>query len=256
MSDNLYHSHFEVEKGGQSMQDAYEHKGKPLDTAIAQELITKYFWGRRIRTKALEKEVDQLHISRGGLESDDDTYKHIGPVARALTNLARSHDATNKISGMWQIGFDLPEHLIIHPNPKTIGEGDSYVYLYYLLNDRSLAESKGKSIFACKIGMTEDKPSRSLWRQVQGLLSSEPRIALIIKTDFPSVLKQCIHDVLKAFGRYRENQSLAEWFYSNLETLCDGELLGEAPGVEWFYTNPAEVEGIYYALQPILQDNQ
>ena len=118
--------------------------------------------------------------------------------------------------------------------PKTIGYGDGYVYLYYLPNDKRLAELEGESIFACKIGMTEDHPNRRIWSQIAGGLPDEPIIGLVIKTDFPSDLERYIHDVLKAVGRYKE----------------------DAPGTEWFFTTPDEVEGIFNALQPILQHNE
>ena len=85
------------------MHETYEHSGKPLDNAIAQELIKKHFGGQRVRTKDLKKQVEDLHIRLGGLEPDD-RYKNVHPVTRALANLKRAKAATNSKRGTWQIG--------------------------------------------------------------------------------------------------------------------------------------------------------
>ena len=58
-------------------------------------------------------------------------------------------------------------------------------------------------------------------------MPEEPEIGLIIKTDNPSDLEQRIHNMLKEFNRHIEN----------------------APGTEWFLTNPNQVEEIYNNLR-------
>ena len=57
-----------------------------------------------------------------------------------------------------------------------------------------------------------------------------PEIGLIIETDNPPHIEQLIHGILKALNRHIEE---------------------DAPGTEWFRTNPNEVEAIYNNLQTL-----
>ena len=219
------------------MQDAYEHKGKPLDIPIARSIIEKHFWGKTIKINDLKKQVDRFHQNHGGLETNARSHHPVVNVLRGLKMAGRADNPPELEHGTWQIGLETVSNSPDEnesDTPKTIGSGDGYVYLYYLPNDKRLAELEDESIFACKIGMTEDHPNRRIWSQIAGGLPDEPIIGLVIKTDFPSDLERYIHDVLKAVGRYKE----------------------DAPGTEWFFTTPDEVEEIFNALQPFLQGNE
>ena len=219
------------------MQDAYEHKGKPLDIPIARSIIEKHFGGKTIKINDLKKQVDRFHQSRGGLETSARSHHPVVNVLRGLKVTGRADNPPELEHGTWQIRLETVSNSPDEnesDTPKTIGSGDGYVYLYYLPNDKRLAELEDESIFACKIGMTEDHPNRRIWSQIAGGLPDEPIIGLVIKTDFPSDLERYIHDVLKAVGRYKE----------------------DAPGTEWFFTTPDEVEEIFNALQPFLQGNE
>ncbi len=219
------------------MQDIYEYEGKPLNIPIGRYIIEKRFWGQTIQINDLKKRVDKYHESRGGLETKARSHHPVVNVLRRLKEKGLADNPPELEHGTWQIGL---EKAAILPDenesdaPKTIGSGDGYVYLYYLPNDKRLAELEDESIFACKVGMTEDHPNRRIWAQTGAGLPDEPIIGLIIKTDVPSDLEQCIHNILKAVGRYKE----------------------DAPGTEWFFTNPDEVEEIFNALHPILQGNE
>lgn len=106
---------------------------------------------------------------------------------------------------------------------KTIGIGKGSVYLYYYPRYRESAESKGETVWECKIGRTGgDKADGRIKPQVTGQPES-PKIGLHIKTDREEKIERIIHDILKVRGKH----------------------IAEAPGKEWFLTSPSEVEEIY-----------
>ena len=106
---------------------------------------------------------------------------------------------------------------------KTIGIGKGSVYLYYYPQYRESAESKGETIWACKIGKTiHGEADGRIKPQVTGQPES-PKIGLHIKTDREEKIERIIHDILKVRGKH----------------------IDDAPGVEWFLTSPSEVEEIY-----------
>ena len=109
---------------------------------------------------------------------------------------------------------------------KTIGSGNSSVYLYYYPRYRESAESKGEKFWECKIGRTiHGEADGRIRGQVTGLPES-PKIGLHIKTDRPKKIEDIIHDILKVRGKHVE----------------------DAPGREWFLTSPSEVEEIYNSI--------
>ena len=109
---------------------------------------------------------------------------------------------------------------------RTIGSGNSSVYLYYYPQYKESAESKGEKVWQCKIGRTIDgEADRRIKGQATGL-PEVPKIGLHIKTDEEKKIERIIHDILKVRGKHIEN----------------------APGTEWFVTSPSEVEEIYNNL--------
>ncbi len=104
---------------------------------------------------------------------------------------------------------------------RTIGSGRNSVYLYYYQWDRDSAESKGQSVWECKIGKTTRPLQKRLREQ-----ATDPenfKIGLHIKTDKPKETEDIIKDTLKERKKH----------------LC------ESLRTEWFRTNPSEVEEIY-----------
>lgn len=106
---------------------------------------------------------------------------------------------------------------------RTIGSGNSSVYLYYYLQYRESAESKGEKVWACKIGRTIHGEADTRIRFQATALPESPKIGLHIKTDKEEKIERIIHDILKVRGKHIE----------------------EAPGREWFVTSPSEVKEIY-----------
>lgn len=214
----------------------YKYKGKPLNLPIARYIIETHFAGKTKKRIDLIREVDAYHLENGGLTTE---YKRQHPVGLALSDLKKKGLVRSLSLGTWYIKSQTSETSQSSSDtkndenesaaPKIIGGGKAYVYLYYLPNDKRLAELEDKSTFECKIGETVHYPDYRIWEQIKTALSDEPIIGLIIKTDVRKELEQYIHDVLKAVGRHKEN----------------------ALGTEWFFTNPDEVEKIYDALQRI-----
>ena len=110
---------------------------------------------------------------------------------------------------------------------RTIGSGNSSVYLYYYPQYRESAESKGKQVWACKIGKTIDSEADGRIRGQATGLPENPKIGLHIKTDKEAEIERIIHDILKVRGKHKD----------------------DTPGREWFLTSPSEVEEIYKFIE-------
>ena len=197
------------------MNQSYKHAGKPLTQGIARELVIEIFAGETgIRKKDIKQAVDETHTSRGGIPSTNEMH----PVSSALNIMKKQGLANNPIRGMWSI-LSNPD---VHPNDpfssdavRTLGSGNSSVYLYYYPAYRCLAEYEGKTFWACQIDKTGS--------QVPIAMPEPPEIRLIFKTDDCENLEQTLHNVLKFRGK------------------C----ITDAPGGKWFLTSPSEVEEIY-----------
>ena len=123
------------------------------------------------------------------------------------------------------------------PNPSknmnlnaedTIGSGRNSVYLYYDQQKRDSAASKGENVWECKIGRTIQELHTRIYQQAGTTVPAERLyIGLHIKTEKDRKIERIIHDILKVRGKHIE----------------------EAPGTEWFLTNPAEVKEIYEFIE-------
>ena len=206
------------------MQNTYEFQGQPLTPRIAKRLILEHFEGERT-LQEFTRLVNEFHLDRGGLECDSDTYN---PVASALQELTNAGITERLDDGHYRIPSG-PRPLLDDSNgPRTTGEGDDCVYVYYYPAYQRLAEYENNPFWPCKIGHTvQYNPNNRIISQVGTAMPEEPEIGIIIKTDNPSDLEQRIHNMLKEFNRHIEN----------------------APGTEWFLTNPNQVEEIYNNLR-------
>lgn len=210
------------------MSNTYQHTGESLTVRIAEQLILDNFAGQTIKTIDLKRQVVQLHLDSGGKEYDPSVVR-THPAERAVRNLKTRGLASNDHVpyATWEIySQSTPETSPIEDDfdpAKTVGSGDAAVYLYYFHAYRKLADLEGKSIWACKIGTTNDNPHTRIRSQVGTEMPEHPKIGLIIKTDTPGDIEKRIHEILKATDRHIEN----------------------APGAEWFLTNPDAVEKIY-----------
>ena len=199
----------------------YEYVGVPLTPKIAQELIKGQFSGHTVEEQEIVETVVQIHEERGGLPSES---QDVGlTIQTALRTLQRNGDASRISQNRWQI------------SERNIGSGEGSVYLYYFPSDREATESRGESVWPCKIGSTEGDPYRRVRLQTSGTLE-EPRIGLIIRIGTSSdvgihaILEKAIHAILTVRGRHMEH----------------------VQGTEWFVTNPSEVEEIHAFIMAIM----
>lgn len=200
------------------MQNTYEYQGQPLTTKIAKKLIRENFEGDRT-VQELNRLVNEFHINRGGLKCS----KKYNPVAVALRDLTIEGVIEHLQRGLYRI-LSPPSPSPNPDEPKTIGKGNGCVYIYYFPAYQRLAEYENNSSWPCKIGHTvQYDPRHRITPQVGTAMPEEPKIGLIIKTDDPSGLEQRIHGILREFKTHIE----------------------DAPGREWFLTNPDQVEEIY-----------
>ena len=205
----------------------------------ARDLILQQFRGQtRVPTWQIVSHVEKVHCEGVGELSANE--KQI--VSDALGSLRARGQAENPERGYWsfltttEAGESEAPKMIEKPQrqvntsgvkniapERTIGSGRSSVYLYYYPQYRESAESKGKKVWQCKIGMTIHGEADGRIREQATGLPENPKIGLHIKTDKHKKMERIIHDILKVRGKHIE----------------------EAPGTEWFVTSPSEVAEIY-----------
>ena len=130
---------------------------------------------------------------------------------------------------------------------KVIGSGNQFVYLYYFptyrLNSiyyiKYIDDSHETPIYECNIGKTIGDVKDRVSAQIGQQLPEKPKIALIIRTDDCEALETEIHDELKRRGCWLDPKSGAD-----------------VVGVEWFLTNPAQVEGIFKSIHRMENSNE
>ena len=203
------------------------------------ELILEKFTGQnRVPRWQIINHVEQAHCE--GIRKLSASEKSL--VDDALRSLRDRELADNPERGYWTIrseedltpanNMSAPCRKNIIPNSdlepeKTIGSGNSSVYLYYYPQYRESAESKGEKVWECKIGRTiHGEVDGRIRGQATGLPES-PKIGLHIKTNKQEKIERIIHDILKVRGKHIE----------------------DAPGSEWFLTSPSEVEEIYNFIE-------
>ena len=228
-SDTLKNSADDIKKEGtKASYKGYEYQGKPLTREIASEIIFKRYAGKSpISFKTILEKVSQYHENNGGLPPED--QKHLPWIInRALFHLKNRQCATPinrgryRADDSWRI-HEEDIHYDERDYPKTIGEGNDSVYLYYYPIYKREASFQRQRFWKCKIGHTKRDAVHRTKEQVKTGLPEHAITALTIKTDEPAVLEKKIQDILKILGKYAE----------------------DAPGTEWFFTAPSEVESIY-----------
>lgn len=228
-SDTSQNSADDIRKASPKISDkGYEYQGKPLTRESASEIIFKRYAGKSpIGFKTILEKVSQYHESSGGLPPEN--QKHLPWIIhRALSYLKSRKCATpmNRrryhADDSWRI-HEEDIHYDERDYPKTIGEGSGSVYLYYYPIYKREASLHRQRFWKCKIGRTKRDAVHRTKEQVKTGLPEHPITALTIKTDEPMVLEKKIQDILKILGKYAD----------------------DAPGTEWFFTAPSEVESIY-----------
>lgn len=207
----------------------YSHKGKSLTPKIARELILKLFDKRpEVHRAEIIETVTQHHLDQGGLPPTSGNAMPVGNALSHLKNRKPKKADNSKKKGFWSIDKDgFKEDTSVVDGKKegisTVGEGGSVVYLYYFPTYRLYAEETGKDSYPCKIGMTEGSVDVRIDSQVGTALPEKWEVGLIIKTNNPVGMENMIHKALDAANCRLKN----------------------APGQEWFSTNPEQVIKFY-----------
>ena len=214
------------------MED-YPYKNKSLTGTVAEPLILELFDKQTdVPKSVIEEKVKELHLSRGGLSQTSETAY---PIVNGLDRLKGKGQADNPRRGFWTINSagikaniaDTPVPVDQQEDTLTVGEGESCVYLYYFPTYRSYAESQGEDFYPCKIGRTDASDSSIYINNQAGTSLPElPVTGLIIQTDDPVGMEARIHRILDN-ARLRKE---------------------DAPGSEWFVTNPEQVKNFYELL--------
>ena len=208
------------------MNNRYEYSGKRLKMSMARELIIEFFKGQTGHKQDIIRRVDEIHLEGGGKRSEN----IIHPVTDALNALKRKGLANNPNpgGGIWEIYGQADDEGIDDDTDdsgdevRKIGSGNNSVYVYYYPTYKHHAELQGEETWPCKIGHSEyANPIHRILQQVGTGMPEKPEIALVIQTDLPVDLEDAIH------------------------SLLDRDRMSDAPGTEWFLTNPSRVEEIF-----------
>ena len=198
----------------------YKYKDQHFSVEIAEALLADVNTsGSKIAH--IRKYLLSKHLKSGGLglpdSVDEDFVIHI--VSNALRNESKKAKTSRIHRDIWRIA---------KKNQWIFGKGKHWVYLYYFSQDKKEAESKGKSVWRCKIGKTNgvdkngerkyDDPETRIKNQTSGA-PAKPILALLLGTDRHGALEKVIHGTLTLQGKH----------------------LPKAQGKEWFLTNPSEV---------------
>lgn len=216
------------------MNDQYKYAERSLTPKIAQHLIMELFIGQTVQKQEIISVVDKTHIERGGLPARARSHH---PVTLALSKMKQEGQVNNPNpgDGNWFIPsiFQDPECVDDEAvssreqadleSERTIGSGESSVYLYYFPAYKHLAALEGEQVWPCKIGKTRYDAIDRVRSQTRTALPEYPKVGLIIKTDQLRLMETTIQGILKLQGK----QKL------------------DAPGTEWFITSPSEVEQVY-----------
>ena len=205
-----------------------EVKDKPFTIEIAKNILRNAHWEKRFNAylNDVVTYVTEKHEKRGGtfLTSNMTTKAF---VKRALDALEQDGLAYNISKNIWEF----PKH-----GQRLFGKGTEWVYLYYYDTYKRHAQREGRNVWNCKIGYAEKNPEKTIHGQ-KTPMPEKPTIALLLRTDDCKNLEKLIHAALKLLGKH----------------------FIDAPGKEWFLTNPDEVATLYdnlqFALDQTLYDN-
>ncbi|MDD9973252.1 MAG: tetratricopeptide repeat protein [Candidatus Poribacteria bacterium] len=96
LAENPRHGFWFIPIASTGVNNQYQYSEQPLTAGIAQELIQELFEGQTVQKQEIANAVDNTHLERGGLASED-------PVTTALTAMKRSGLAENQESDLWSI---------------------------------------------------------------------------------------------------------------------------------------------------------
>lgn len=219
----------------------YKFKDYYICPGIAKEIIiTLYADEKPVKRSTIIKGIKKHHISNGGRILPN--YNLESCIKASLTKLREEGKVENIIpsSGIWKVinivktqqeDKIIEEHQDINDekldNVLTLGDGEESIYVYYYSSHKRIADFDGKDDWPCKIGKTKMDVRERISSQVKTSQPENPIIAIIIKTDSSSNLERMFHSILTEKGKH----------------------IIEAQGVEWFSTNPEEINNIYNIIK-------
>lgn len=221
------------------MNSEYPHAGKHLNKSIIRDIIPSVYPGEGFFTvNEFREMIVKYHEENGGkswkaVEKD-------APIRRVLQEYVEQHGWKCVKEGKtfsWGLPKESPDPPKESPDPPkdsavplTLGSGTGAVYVYYFPRDKKFAESEKKSVWQCKIGMTESDVGSRVKRQMTAAIYEKPEIGLEIRTDNPRCLEKAIHAILELKDRKIDTSGKAN---------------------EWFLTSPNEVMIIYILINGI-----
>ena len=214
------------------MEKKYKYYGIKLTPNVFKELLIEFFDGIQFKRDVAISKIIKYHHENGGIIKDVNGVA----VFKKATQKMRNTGLENIGYGVWVLNYkkndvslDVAEiekpNISIEPD-KNIGTGSNSVYIYYFDTYRVFAESRGEKYWQCKIGRTDSEPLQRIFNQSGTSFPELPHVALVIYCDRPQQLETTLHSILKLRNRWIET----------------------APGNEWFYTNPSEIENIYNSI--------
>ena len=111
LAENTRRSVWSIPIDSPDMNNQYQYSEQPLIPNIAQELIQELFEGQTVQKQEIVRAVDEKHLERGGLASED-------PVTTALSAMKISGLAENLGNDVWSIPSQTTEQTGI----KTLNE--------------------------------------------------------------------------------------------------------------------------------------
>jgi hypothetical protein len=207
----------------------------PLTASLAAQLAKEMFVGRRaVRRNAIASSVEALHVEGGGRAGQQNISLII---KKALAQLeADGLAAKSGAFGRWDfsgpepvsddsdiVGDDAADDPDLPSPERTIGRGSQAVYVYGYELYRSTAEAVSDTRYPCKVGRTDGAVTSRIYSQMTTSMPEWPQVWLVIRTDTSRTLERVLHGILS----------------------LRGQSMSDAPGSEWFMTNPAEIEAIF-----------
>lgn len=206
----------------------YEYFGVELTPAVMKELLIKLFDGKQFKRNDAVNKILDFHKQNGGIVSNKD----YATVFKAATKWLKNSGLVNCGYGVWRLNYEKQEveieevsqlKNIDYTADEVIGTGDYSIYVYYYDIYKKYAELKNEKYFPCKIGRTDRDPIQRVLGQCGTCYPEIPHISLIINCEDSIKLESAIHSILKYQNKWME----------------------DAPGSEWFITNPHEIKDIY-----------
>ncbi len=110
----------------------------------------------------------------------------------------------------------------INRDHRVVGSGKKWIYLYYFLSDLPMIDEGDEGwtteLWPCRIGMADKNPKEKIKRITSGV-RVPPKVALFIKTDYPTRLMDAIYSILKLRSEHRASSQAEGWFNTSPEEV-------------------------------------